>query len=77
MHLDILTPDKALFSGEVTSVILPGSKGQFEILKQHAALVSSLVAGEVKIKTSDGKRESIDITGGVVEILDDKIVVLS
>ena len=77
MHLDILTPDKALFSGEVTSVILPGSKGQFEILKQHAALVSSLVAGEVKIKTSDGKLESIDITGGVVEILDDKIVVLS
>lgn len=77
MHLDILTPDKALFSGEVTSVILPGSDGQFEILKNHAALVASLKGGEVKIKTSDGKQEVIELTGGVVEVLDDKIVVLS
>lgn len=77
MHLDILTPDKALFSGEVTSVILPGSDGRFEILKNHAALVASLSQGVVVIKTSDGKQEVFDVSGGVVEVLDNKIVVLS
>lgn len=77
MHLDILTPDKALFSGEVASVILPGSNGQFEILKQHAALVSSLIGGNVKITTIDGKTENVKITGGVVEVLNNNIVVLS
>jgi F-type H+-transporting ATPase subunit epsilon len=77
MHLDILSPDKALFSGEVTSVILPGTDGQFEILNNHAALVASLKSGLVKIKTTDGKEEPVEISGGVVEVLDNRIVVLS
>lgn len=77
MQLEILTPDKALFSGEVVSVILPGSKGQFEILKNHAALVSSLDKGVVVIKTADGKQEQFELKGGVVEVLNNKIVVLA
>jgi F-type H+-transporting ATPase subunit epsilon len=77
MQLDILTPDKALFSGEVESVILPGSKGQFEILKNHAAIVSSLDKGSVKVKTTDGKTQVFEVNGGVVEVLDNKIVVLA
>ena len=77
MQLDILTPDKALFSGEVESVTLPGSKGQFEILKNHAAIVSSLDKGSVKVKTADGKTEVFEVNGGVVEVLDNKIVVLA
>jgi F-type H+-transporting ATPase subunit epsilon len=77
MHLDILTPDKALFSGEVTSVVLPGSKGQFEVLKNHAAIVSSLDKGTVKVKTVDGNTESFEVSGGVVEVLDNKITVLA
>jgi F-type H+-transporting ATPase subunit epsilon len=77
MVLDILTPDKALFSGEVASVVLPGSKGQFEILANHAAIVSSLDKGTIKVKTKDGKTESIEINGGVVEVLNNKIVVLA
>ena len=77
MQLDILTPDKALFSGEVESVILPGSKGQFEILKNHAAIVSSLDEGSVRVKTTDGKTQIIEVNGGVVEVLDNKIVVLA
>jgi F-type H+-transporting ATPase subunit epsilon len=77
MQLDILTPDKALFSGEVESVILPGSKGQFEILKNHAAIVSSLDKGSVRVKTTDGKTQIIEVNGGVVEVLDNKIVVLA
>lgn len=77
MQLDILTPDKALFSGEVESVILPGSKGQFEILKNHAAIVSSLDKGSVRVKTTDGKTQVFEVNGGVVEVLDNKIVVLA
>lgn len=77
MQLDILTPDKALFSGEVESVILPGSKGQFEILKNHAAIVSSLDKGSVKVKTTDGKTQVFEVNGGVVEVLENKIVVLA
>ena len=77
MQLDILTPDKALFSGEVESVTLPGSKGQFEILKNHAAIVSSLDKGSVKVKTTDGKTQLFEVNGGVVEVLDNKIVVLA
>lgn len=77
MQLDILTPDKALFSGEVESVILPGSKGQFEILKNHAAIVSSLDKGSVRVKTTDGRTQVFEVNGGVVEVLDNKIVVLA
>jgi F-type H+-transporting ATPase subunit epsilon len=77
MHLEILTPDKALFNGEVTSVILPGSKGQFEVLKNHAALVSSLDKGVIKVKTIDGRTETFMVEGGVVEVLNNNISVLA
>jgi F-type H+-transporting ATPase subunit epsilon len=77
MQLDILTPDKALFSGQITSIILPGSKGQFEILNNHAAIVSSLEKGTIKVKTADGKAEIFEVNGGVVEAMDNKIVVLA
>ena len=76
MQLDILTPDKTVFSGEVDSVTLPGSGGQFQVLKNHAALVSSLDKGSVKIKTIQGEQQ-FEISGGVVEVLNNKIVVLA
>ena len=77
MQLDILTPDKALFSGQITSIILPGSTGQFEILNNHAAIVSSLDKGTIKVKTADGRAELFEVNGGVVEAMDNKIVVLA
>lgn len=77
MQLDILTPDKALFSGQITSIILPGSKGQFEILNNHAAIVSSLEKGTIKVKTADGRAEMFEVNGGVVEAMDNIIVVLA
>lgn len=77
MQLEILTPDKVLFTGEVTAVTLPGSKGQFEVLKNHAALVSSLEKGIIKVKTIDARLETFMIEGGVVEVLNNKISVLA
>jgi F-type H+-transporting ATPase subunit epsilon len=76
MHLDILTPDKTLFSGDVDAVTLPGSKGQFQVLPNHAALVSSLEKGKVRIHSA-GSEQQFEISGGVVEVLNNKIVVLA
>lgn len=76
MQVEILTPDKALFSGEAEVVTLPGTNGQFQILNNHAALVSSLAAGTINIKTVKGE-EKVSISGGVVEVLNNKIVVLA
>jgi F-type H+-transporting ATPase subunit epsilon len=76
MKLEILTPDKLLFSGETTAVTFPGTDGEFQVLRDHAALVASLKAGTVKIKRKEGDTE-VAISGGVVEVLNNKIVVLA
>lgn len=76
MFLEIITPDKKVFSGEVTSVQVPGTGGQFQILNNHAPIISTLANGKVKIKTASGT-QSFDVKGGVVEVLKNKIVVLA
>jgi F-type H+-transporting ATPase subunit epsilon len=76
MTLDIITPDKKVYSGEVNSVIFPGSKGQFQILKDHAPLVSTLAKGNVVIESA-GKTETFIVDGGVVEVLKNNILVLA
>jgi F-type H+-transporting ATPase subunit epsilon len=76
MQLDIITADKTLFSGEADAVTLPGSKGQFQVLNNHAALISSLEKGIVKIKTKEGEKK-FEISGGVAEVLKNKVVVLA
>ncbi len=76
MQLDIITADKNLFSGDVDSVTLPGSKGKFQILNGHAALISSLEKGQITIQSKEGKQE-FAITGGVVEVLNNKVIVLA
>lgn len=76
MQLDILTPDKTLYSGEADEITVPGSKGQFQILNNHAALVSSLDKGKVKVK-SGNTEQVFEITGGVIEVLKNKIVILA
>ncbi|MEY2829834.1 MAG: hypothetical protein RIQ33_1692 [Bacteroidota bacterium] len=75
MTLEILTPEKKFFSGEVESVLFPGTDGKFEILKGHAPLISSLKNGEIRIR-QNSKDTTITINGGFVEILNDKINVM-
>jgi F-type H+-transporting ATPase subunit epsilon len=77
MQLDIITADKTLFSGEIEMVTLPGTDGTFQILKGHAAIVSSLIKGQVVVKGTENGNQSFDITGGIVEILNNKVVVLA
>ena len=77
MQLEILTPVKSVFSGEVKLVKVPGSKGSFEIMNNHAAIISTLAGGEVKVETESGETICYRITGGVVEVKNNFIVVLA
>lgn len=76
MYLEIISPEKTIFSGEVNSVRLPGTDGQFEVLNNHAPIISSLNAGQVKIRNAHGTEEFFDINAGFVEVLKNKVVVL-
>ena len=76
MTLEILTPDKKVFEGEVTSVTVPGTLGSFQILKGHAPIISTLEDGPVIVKGASGEN-TFSIKGGVVEVLDNKIIVLA
>ncbi len=76
MIVEVITPDKVLFSGEAISVRLPGSGGSFEALANHAPLISSLDKGTVVVLTNSSE-EAFDVSGGIVEILSNKVVVLA
>jgi F-type H+-transporting ATPase subunit epsilon len=77
MTLEILTPERKLFSGEVYGVQLPGITGSFEVLDKHAPLVSALKAGRVKVLRDKQHHDAnFDIQGGFVEVLNNKTTVL-
>jgi F-type H+-transporting ATPase subunit epsilon len=76
MYLEIITPDKKVFSGEVTSVKVPGTNGQFQVLRNHAPIISTLANGKVTVKTAT-ETKTFDVKGGVVEVLKNKVVVLA
>lgn len=76
MHLDIITPEKNVYSGEVEMVNLPGSDGSFGILKDHAPIVSTLKAGEIKVVEAGGEK-TFPVNGGVVEVNNNKVIVLA
>lgn len=76
MNLVILSPEKEIFSGEVKSVKVPGSEGQFEMLNNHAAIVSSLQKGEVRVIKANGEKLSFGVTGGFAECLHNEVSVL-
>ena len=77
MNLEILTPEKKLFNGEVYGVQMPGIGGSFEVLEKHAPLVGALKAGRMKvIKDRQNHLAHFDIQGGFVEVLNNKVTVL-
>ncbi|HLD53032.1 MAG TPA: ATP synthase F1 subunit epsilon [Sediminibacterium sp.] len=76
MILEILTPEKKLYSGEVYGVQLPGISGLFEILDKHAPMVSALGKGNLKILKDKKEVESYSIQSGFVEVINNKATVL-
>tara|TARA_B100000965_G_scaffold342754_1_gene312128 strand:- start:494 stop:730 length:237 start_codon:yes stop_codon:yes gene_type:complete len=77
MTLEIITPEKSLFNGEVTSVKLPGKNGEFEILNNHASIISTLNKGEVRVITNKKETKKFSINGGVIEMQKNKIILLA
>jgi len=76
MNLEIITPEKIVYKGEVVSIILPGSKGVFQILKNHAPIISTLQKGKIKIKDSNNKEDNFNVSGGVLEFQNNNAIVL-
>lgn len=76
MNLTILTPEKEVYSGAITSVKVPGTSGQFEVLKGHAAIVSSLTEGEVRVIDNSGSKSSYTIERGFIEVYNDEVSLL-
>ena len=76
MILEIITPEKKAFEGEVTSVKFPGTSGEFEVQNNHAPIISTLTSGVIRVITSEKNTEKFDINGGVIEMQNNKIIVL-
>lgn len=92
MNIKILTPEHVIFEGEVDSVLLPGKNGEFHIMKNHVAIVSSLVSGKVKLYTQkiaeefdknfskENENESVfsfEVQSGVLEFNNNKGIILA
>jgi F-type H+-transporting ATPase subunit epsilon len=77
MHLEIVTPEKKIFTGDIKLIQVPGSDGSFEVMQNHAPIISTLKEGELKIILPDGDKTLFDILGGVIEVKNNKIIVLA
>ncbi len=80
MFLEIVTPDAKVFEGEVASATFPGSDGSFQVLNNHAPMISTLGKGDIKLlKDADKKMDEIHliVDGGIVEVLNNKVTVLA
>jgi len=76
MVLDILTPEKSIFSGDIKLIKVPGTNGSFEVMDNHAPVISSLDKGELKITPNKGDDIFYQIEGGVIEVNHNKAIVL-
>lgn len=77
MHIEIIDPDKTIFQGEAELVQLPGKDGSFEILNNHAPLISVLRAGKIKIVDQNKNAQFFEVKGGVIEVQKNKILILA
>jgi F-type H+-transporting ATPase subunit epsilon len=77
MHLEIITPEKKIFEGEVNLVQVPGTSGSFAVLKNHAPIISTLEKGRIKIENEGGEKTYFNINGGVIEVKSNHIIVLA
>jgi F-type H+-transporting ATPase subunit epsilon len=77
MKIEIITPDKKIFDGEIKSVRVPGKKGSFQVLKDHAPIISTLENGTVRMVDQENNEITYDIGGGVIEVKANKIILLA
>jgi len=77
VKIEIITPDRKIYSGEIRSVRVPGRKGSFQVLKDHAPIISTLDAGPVIMADDQGAEVQFEITGGVIEVRRNRIILLA
>ena len=77
MKIEIITPDKKIFDGEIKSIRVPGKKGSFQVLKDHAPIISTLEKGSVIMVDQGGTETIYEIRGGVIEVKANKIILLA
>lgn len=77
LDLEIISPEKKVYTGKVRSITIPGTKGNFQVLYNHAPLISTFEIGIIKLDLSDNSTRIFTTSGGSVEVLDNKILILS
>jgi len=77
MQLDIISPESNIFSGEANYVGVPGVDGSLGILNGHAPMISTLKKGEILIRLADGTETTVQVNGGVLEVLKNKVIILA
>jgi len=77
INLEIITPSKCAFAGEIESLTVPGTKGSFQVLYNHAPILSSIEIGKIKIVDKNKKEIEFATSGGTVEVLNNKILLLA
>lgn len=77
MKIEIITPDKKVYEGDIKSVRVPGKKGSFQVLKDHAPIISTLENGNVIMVEQEGAEKIFEISGGVIEVKANKIILLA
>lgn len=76
MNVEIITPEKPLFSGEADSIVVPAADGELGILNDHAPLVAALKKGSIRL-TNKGKTDTFEVNGGVLEVKQNKVIILA
>ena len=77
MKIEIITPEKKIFEGEIKSVRVPGKKGSFQVLKDHAPIISTLEKGSVGMVDQENNEIKYEINGGVIEVKANRIILLA
>jgi ATP synthase, F1 epsilon subunit (delta in mitochondria) len=77
MKIEIITPDKKVFEGDIKSIRVPGKKGSFQVLKDHAPIISTLENGPVIMVNQQGIETRYEINGGVIEVKANTIILLA
>ena len=77
MFLEIITVKEKLFSEDIKLIQVPGSKGSFEVLNNHAPIISTLTKGNIKVLNTEGKESAYEINSGIIEVINNKIIVLA
>ncbi len=77
MKLEIITPDKKLFEGDVKSAVFPGAEGSFGLLNNHAAMIATLKKGTIELIEENNIPRNFEVKGGVVEVFKNSVIVLA